>query len=97
MMPKFITDVTSLRTLAFNAAACAGTVQYGHVLTDSPKAPATFAPHSANADVTPHGRPPMTSVAMLTMARPMAPTTSGHGPRSQLAGPTAIDSASRPW
>ena len=82
MMPKFITDVTSSSTLLSSAAFCAGAVQYGQVCTGTPRAAAALAPHRANADVTPHGRPAITSVAMFTAARPIAPATSGHGPRS---------------
>ena len=67
-------------TEAFNEAACAGAAQYGHDATCTPAADAAFAPHSANAPVTPHGRPERISVAMLTTARPIAPATSGHGP-----------------
>src|SRR5918993_4144241 len=87
MMPKSITEVTSINTLDFSAAACAGAVQYDHDATSTPIASNHFAPHSANADVTPHGRPPMVSVAMLTMARPTAPATSGHGPVSHRGAP----------
>src|SRR5277367_519796 len=54
MMPRSITDVTSDVIGARNAAACAGAAQYGHAATLTPTADNTFAPHSANADVTPH-------------------------------------------
>ena len=60
---------------------------------------AALAPHSANAEVTPHGRPDSASVAKLSSTSAMAPATSGHGPCSQVAprlagrsGPTR-----RPW
>src|SRR5437762_1980916 len=79
-IPTSITDVTSTMTGAFNEAACAGAAQYGHDATCTPAADAAFAPHSANAPVTPHGRPDTIKVAMLTSARPIAPATSGHGP-----------------
>src|SRR4029079_19211963 len=68
MIPKSITDVTSFNTLDCSAAACAGVVQYDHDATLTPSAWNHFAPHSANADVTPHGRPPIVNVAMLTSA-----------------------------
>src|SRR5688572_7109535 len=83
MIPTFMTDVTSARTLASRAAFCAGAVQYGHDATGMPIACAIFAPQRANADVTPHGRPARSSVAMLTTASPTAPAANGHGPRSQ--------------
>ena len=83
MIPKSITDVTSINTLDLSAVACAGACQYDHDATSMPSAANHFAPHSAKADVTPHGRPPIVSVAMLTTASPMAPATSGHGPVSQ--------------
>src|SRR6187200_686625 len=86
MMPKSITEVTSISTLDLSAAACAGAAQYGHDAMSMPSAANHFAPHSAKADVTPHGRPPIVSVAMLTTARPIAPAASGHGPVNQ-AGP----------
>src|SRR5687768_8865506 len=57
-----------------------------------PRAANHFAPHSANADVTPHGRPPIVSVAMLTIARPIAPATSGHGPASHRGPRAGFDS-----
>src|SRR5688500_7188048 len=63
-----------------------------------PSAANHFAPHSANADVTPHGRPPIVNVAMLTMARPTAPATSGHGPLSHRGPiPGRTSSISWPW
>src|SRR6185295_20062313 len=80
MMPAFITDVTSVRTLALSAAACAGAAQYGQCATSMPSAIAICAPHSANAPVTPHGLPEIASVAMLTSASAAPPATSGHGP-----------------
>src|SRR5436309_1002722 len=43
MIPAFITEPTSLRTLALSAAACAGAFQYGHRATSMPIAIAIFA------------------------------------------------------
>src|SRR3990172_950024 len=82
MIPISITDVTSLSTLARSAEAFPAGCQYGHAATSTPTAASIFDPHNANADVTPHGRPAKTSVAIFTTARPSAPATSGHGPRS---------------
>src|SRR5688572_19849169 len=90
MMPKSITDVTSSSTLDLSAVARAGAVQYDHDATSMPSAANHFAPHNANAEVTPQGLPPMVSVAMLTIARPIAPAASGHGPvshRGELNNP----------
>ena len=67
-----ITDVTSSAIGAWSAARCAGVDQYGHVSTLTFNAASALAPHNANAEVTPHGRPAISSVAMFTAARPMA-------------------------
>src|SRR6185503_16026770 len=83
--PMSITDVTSSAIGAWSAARCAGVDQYGHASTFTFSVASALAPHNANADVTPHGRPAIRSVAMLTAARPIAPAASGHGPRSQRA------------
>src|SRR4051812_34770942 len=82
MMPISITEVTSVRTLARNAAAFVAGCQYGHEDACTPTAATIFDPHNANADVTPHGRPESVSVAIFTAARPSAPAANGHGPRS---------------
>ena len=70
MMPASITDVTSATTLVRRATAWAGVVQYGQLATGTPAADSSFAPHNANAEVTPQGRPAITSVATFTIARP---------------------------
>src|ERR1700694_4463193 len=85
MIPKAITDVTSLKTLAWRSAV--RDCQYGQAATFAPVAATIFEPHSANADVTPHGRPASASVAMLTAASPTARPASGHGPRSHEPRP----------
>src|SRR5438067_8759012 len=82
MIPKSITEVTSLNTLAWSSAVRAGVDQYGHAVTFTPAASRSFDPHNANAPVTPHGRPARASVAMLTAASPSAPAASGQGPCS---------------
>ena len=84
-MPPSITEVTSPKTLPRSAAVWPGDDQYGHVSTGTPTARSALAPHSANAEVTPQGRPAMSSVAEVHGSRPTAPATSGHGPRSQRA------------
>src|SRR5438552_6032947 len=105
MIPKSITEVTSLNTLAWSSAVRAGVDQYGHVVTFSPAASRSFDPHNANAPVTPHGRPARASVAMLTAASPSAPAASGQGPwrswglppigpRSDPGGPARRSTAS---
>src|SRR5918995_3396494 len=78
-IPKFITDVTSSKTLACSSAARAGVCQYGQLDTSTPVAATSFEPHKAKADVTPHGRPAITSVATLIAASPTAPATTAHG------------------
>src|SRR5262245_1775285 len=79
-IPKSMTEVTSLKTLACSSPARA--CQYGHDATSAPVAATIFDPHNANAEVTPHGRPASASVATLTAARPSAPAANGHGPRN---------------
>src|SRR4051794_20791899 len=100
MIPASITETTSATTRPLSDAACAGAAQYGHDATATPAADAIFAPHKANAPVTPHGRPESSSVAMLTTARPTAPATSGHGPCHRRATPERaawFDVSSRPY
>src|SRR5438309_11326978 len=80
MMPKSMTDVTSLNTLALSSALRVD--QYGHEPTSTPRAASIFDPQSANADVMPQGRPASASVATLTAASPSAPAASGQGPRT---------------
>src|SRR5262245_33077344 len=94
MMPKFITDVTSVNTLAFNEAALAASVQYGQAATFTPKRPRTLAPHRANAPVIPHGRPDMASARKFTRAKPTAPHSMGHGPRR--IEPAGASASNRP-
>src|SRR5690242_16310549 len=84
MIPKSMTDVMSLNTLACSSAVRAGVAQYGHEVIWTPAASSAFDPQSAKAPVTPHGRPASASVAMLTAASPSAPATRGQGPRSRL-------------
>src|SRR5262247_1749070 len=68
--PISMTEVTSAATGACSAARCAGVAQYGHASIFTFSAASAFAPHSANADVTPHGRPATSNVVILTSARP---------------------------
>src|SRR4051812_25361345 len=95
MMPAFITDGTSVRTLALSAAACAGDAQYGHCATLITRAIAIFAPQSAKAPVTPHGLPEIASVTMFTTASAAPPATSGHGPCSARRQPRCDADTSR--
>src|SRR5688572_22047623 len=94
-IPKFITDVTSSKTLACSSAVRAGVCQYGQLDTSTPVAATSFDPQSANADVTPHGLPAITSVATLIAASPSAPATSGQGPRRSDAD--AVLRSRSPW
>src|SRR5579885_803190 len=71
-MPKSITEVTSVNRLPLNCAARAGDDQYGHAATSTPTAASAFEPHSANAEVMPHGRPASASVATLSSANASA-------------------------
>ena len=61
MIPMSMTVVTSCAIGAFSTLACFA--QYGHEATSMPSAMNALAPHNANADVTPHGRPANASVA----------------------------------
>src|SRR5687768_5132798 len=54
-----------------------------------------FAPHRASADVIPHGRPESARARKFTIARPTAPQTSGHGPRSKRLPETFLASGTR--
>src|SRR5207247_7885815 len=90
MIPKSMTEVTSVRTLACSSAARGSDDQYGHAETSTPANASGFDPDSANADVTPHGRPASASVATFTSARPIAPAASGHGPRRYASRGTSV-------
>src|ERR1700712_2761736 len=97
-MPMSITDVTSREMGAASAAAFALLAQYGQLATSNPIADAAFAPHNANADVMPHGRPESASVAKLSNASAIAPATSGHGPcnHGDACGGCVCAATSRP-
>src|SRR5688500_6912378 len=66
MMTKATTEVTAIGMPDRSAVACAGADQKAHDATSMPSAANRLAPHSANAEVAPHGRPPIVSVAMFT-------------------------------
>src|ERR1700688_2307786 len=98
-MPMSITEVTSRETGAASAAALALLAQYGQLATSNPAIEAAFAPHSANADVMPQGRPDSASVTKLRRASAIAPAMSGQGPCSHgdAYGGCVCAATSRPW
>ena len=63
MIPTSITLVMSAHTGAARALALPGSCQNVQLATSIPNPLATLAPHSANADVMPHGRPANARVA----------------------------------
>src|SRR5207248_1317723 len=59
-----------------------------------PSSCSNFAPHNANANVTPQVPPETSTTAAARTAITTAPTSSGHEPRNTRANPCAVGTAS---
>src|SRR5699024_10516416 len=89
MTPKLRTVVESANIEEFKAVA-ASPCQYPQLATSNPIKSATLEPHSANAEVIPHGSPRVIRVKAFNTARATAAAINGHEPLKILFQPRAL-------
>ena len=79
-MPKFITEVTSAKTLACSTSEMLFWLQNSLVAGFQPSRVASLALQRVNPQVTPQGRPASSRVKVFSSARAMPPATNDQGP-----------------